>query len=170
MTVTERVPDLAEEIVGWRAWRLIGTERLPLLASVSAASFIWHPGRWTVATCQGEDHCTRFPPGTEGFDGGVPGECCTCGMYAAASRTQLVSLGYNRGSEANPVLIGEAALVGKVIPGTQGWRAEKGRIRKLYVPFSDWRFVEPLQALYSVPVELDNTFKAESAFARPGRR
>lgn len=73
-----------------------------------------------------------------------------------------MSLGYGReswrgDSVATPIFIGEVALAGKVIPGTQGWRAERGRIARLYVPFHHWRFVEALEELYRVEVVLDNT-------------
>lgn len=88
----------------------------------------------------------------------IPGERCSCGLYAASSRAQLVKLGYaNEHSGDQAVFVGEVGFVGKVIPGSQGWRAEKGRIRKLYVPFHRWQYVEALEALYGVPVVLDNT-------------
>ena len=76
-----------------------------------------------------------------------------------------MDLGYNRygDSRDHPVFIGEVGFVGKVIPGSQGWRAEKGRIRKLFVPHRDWEYVEPLSKLYRVPVELENTLTADSA-------
>jgi hypothetical protein len=64
-------------------------------------------------------------------------------------------MSYNREHD-KPVVIGEVGLAGKVIPGSQGWRAEKGRVKHLYVPFHHWRWIEPLAALYNVPVQPDN--------------
>jgi hypothetical protein len=155
-----RVPDVIGEIVGWRAWKVIGDrpEKLPMLASVTHGHTIWHPGYWTNADCGGRDHCSRS------LDGGVPGEHCSCGLYCAASRYQLVDLGYARPESHNhrkgyPKVVGEVGLIGKVIPGTQGWRGEKGRIVRLYVPFQHWRLCQPLEDLYRVEVVLDNTQK-----------
>jgi len=153
------VPDVLGEIVGWRAWRVVGNPKFPLLGSVSHTSTLWHPDRWTLATCGGADTCHR----AVGADRRIPGESCTCGMYAAKSREQLVSLGYNREADPlHPVFIGEVGLVGKVIPGKQGWRAEKGRVVRLYVPFHRYEWVEALESLYQVPVLLTNTASVDA--------
>lgn len=151
------VPDRVGEVVGWRAWQMIEdpgkSGRLVLLASVTHRSTIWHPDRWTLATCGGELECRKG-------ERRIPGEDCSCGLYAAVSRQQLVGLRYNRGTDDRPVFIGEVAFAGKVIPGRQGWRAEKGRIHRLYVPHTLWRYVDPLEELYNVEVVLDNTLQA----------
>lgn len=151
----DRVPDVLGEIIGWRAWRVIGArpERLPMLASATFQDTIWHPGYWTVANCGGRDECRRS------LDGGVPGENCTCGMYAAKDRSQLVDLAYGREDGRHPKIVGQVAMVGKVIPGDQGWRAEKARIARLFVPFQNWKLVDPLEALYGVEAVLDNPMK-----------
>jgi hypothetical protein len=150
------VPDVFGEVVGWRAWRVIGSEQLPMLASVTHGNTIWHPNRWTLATC---GKCTECKSGSEQSPVTIPGEHCSCGMYAAKTREQLVSLGYNHYSDdAKPTFIGEVAFAGKVIPGSQGWRAQKARIKRLYVPFGCYRFVAGLERLYRVEVVLDNTF------------
>jgi hypothetical protein len=152
-----RVPDVIGEIIGWRAWRVIGDrpEKLPMLASATFGNTIWHPGYWTVATCGGNEECNRSN------DGRVPGELCSCGLYCAKDRAQLVGLPYGRQDGRRPKIVGEVAMVGKVIPGSQGWRGEKGRIARLYVPFEFWRLVTPLEELYHVEVLLDNTRKRE---------
>jgi hypothetical protein len=71
-----------------------------------------------------------------------------------------------------PVFIGQVGLAGKVIAETQGWRAEKARIVRLFVPFQHYRYVAPLEALYRVPVVLDNTLFKTPTFDdtndRPG--
>ena len=152
-----RVPDLMGEIIGWRAWRVIGgrPEKLPMLASATYGDTIWHPGYWTPATCSGRSECSRS------LDGRVPGEECSCGLYAAKDRSQLVGLPYGRQDGRRPKIVGEVGLAGKVIPGSQGWRGEKGRIVRLYVPFQLWRLVTPLEELYQVEAVLDNTQKKE---------
>jgi hypothetical protein len=149
------VPDVLGEIVGWRAWTVIGGVKLPLLRSVSHRSTVWHPDRWTLATCGPESHTCRKPGAA---NVAVPGEGHTCGMYAAKTREQLIKLGYQKQRKpTEPVFIGEVGLAGKVIPGSQGWRAAKGRIIQLYVPLQFWQYVDPLEQLYQVPVWLDDT-------------
>jgi len=157
--MSDLVPDRFGEVVGWRAWRVLGGEKLPILASVTHSETVWHPDRWTHAVCGSplkvKDHlCHRRNKGVQ-----VPGESCSCGMYAAKSREQLVRLGYNHDAGHWPVLIGEVGLAGKVIPGSQGWRAEKGRIVRLFVPHVHFKLVAPLERLYRVPVLLDNTMR-----------
>jgi hypothetical protein len=148
------VPDLVREVVAWRAWRVIGGVKLPMLASATHGDTIWHPDRWTYATCCDRDACLRSS------DGKVPGERCSCGMYAANTRKRLLELGYNRyESTARPVLIGEVGLAGKVIPGSFGWRAERARIVRLELAYELFRFAEPLETLYRVPVLFANTLR-----------
>ena len=159
MTV-DRAPDVLGEVVAYRAWRVVGSVQLPMLSSATMRGFIWHPQRWTVATCGGEEVCRSSKDDAAGP--GVPGEMCSCGMYAARDREHLIEMGYNHyHDDAHPVFIGEVGLAGKVIPGTQGWRAEKGRIRKLFVPMHLVEYVAPLERLYGVTVELTNTFESD---------
>lgn len=154
--MSDRAPDVMGEIIAWRAWKVIGTERFPMLASVTHGKFVWQPKAWTIAFCGGKDTCSRS------LDGHTPGETCTCGMYAAKDRKQLVSLGYNSYAGDQVVFIGEVGFTGKVVPGTQGYRAERGRIVRLYVPWEHFAYVDGLERLYGCEVLLDNTFNAES--------
>lgn len=147
-----KVPDVVGEIIGWRAWKIEGTPQFPQLHSATWASH-WKPWTWTVAECNGSLTCSRS------HDGRCPGEDCRCGMYAAASRVQLVDLGYNDfHTLSSKVVIGQVGLAGKVIPGDQGWRAEKARVVKLYVPHLFGELVEPLRRIYRCEVVTDNTF------------
>ncbi len=151
-----RIPDRFGEVVGWRAWKVVGPPKLPRLYSVSAHGYecLWPTHDYFRAVCK-----------TPGCD--TPGERCSCGLYAAKSREHLAGLGYGAyGEEARyPKVIGEVASSGKVIPGTQGWRAEKGRILSLLVPFDLWKLVDVLADAYHVPVTLDNTLSGESVWA-----
>src|SRR5262249_30305685 len=143
------------EITGYRAWKVIGERSFPLLASVTHKETVWHPDRWTYATCQGDLACHRC------VDGRVPGEGCTCGLYAARDRAHLTTMHYNRpAKDGRPKVIGEVGFAGKVIPGSQGYRAERGRVKRLFVPFAEWRWIEPLEELYQVPVLPDNVLNA----------
>ena len=54
--------------------------------------------------------------------------------------------------------VGEVAFSGKIVKGCQGWRAEKGRILNLVVPYEFWGWVEPLGLAYNVPVEMGFLF------------
>jgi hypothetical protein len=136
----------------------VGDERFPLLASVTHHGTRWHADRWTLATCDRNE--TREPclfclnGKAAGTDGRIPtpAPTCSCGMYAAKSWEQLVELRYAEQRGQQPVFVGEVAMAGKVIPGSQGWRAEKGRIESLIVPVRYWRYAEPLADLYGVEV------------------
>jgi hypothetical protein len=145
------VPDVIGEIVGWRAWRVIGPDRQPLLKS-AVWDYIWRPGRWNVARCDLRNH----DPKTQ-----VPMEGCSCGFYAGRTREHLLHMAYNQYGAHDTVVIGEVAFVGKVIPGTQGWRAQKARPLRLYLPFERWRLAEGLEATYGCEVRLSNTWTAE---------
>ncbi len=145
-----RVPDVFGEILGWRAWELVGGDLHPRLRSVTAHELgvpleccIWPTNRWFLAMC---------PHGC----GDVPREGCRCGIYAAAERGHLISYGYAKYDCLTDKVIGVVGLTGKVIPGSQGWRAEKGRIVRLEVPFEKWQLGERLSKAYGVPVGLGN--------------
>lgn len=144
-----RIPDVVGEVVGWRAWKRVGSMMVPRLMSVTATSFsvthvdaIWPTNRWYEAQCP------------HGHTGNVPVEGCKCGIYAARDRDQLIALGYGVYKKSDARVIGEVAFAGKVIPGKQGWRAQRARIKRLFVPYEDWRWADPLARAYNVPVEV----------------
>lgn len=147
-----RVPDVVGEVIGWRAWELVGTDETPRLMSVNAmARFpnspheaIWPTARYFLARCP------------NGHIEGLPVESCMCGLYAAKSMEQLVSLGYGAYGTNGLVdkVVGQVAFSGKVIEGSQGWRAERGRVYRLWIPYEmDWSIGERLAAAYKVEVE-----------------
>jgi hypothetical protein len=57
------------------------------------------------------------------------------------------------------MVLGQVANWGKVIEGTQGWRAELAYPVKLWVPFEAWKIAQALEAGYGVPVGLKNYLK-----------
>src|SRR5206468_2181230 len=84
-----RIPDVVGNIEAWRAWKLVGNPRVPRLMSVTAAAYgvdtvnaIWPTRRWYEA------HCPH------GHTVTIPDESCTCGIYAARDREQLIELNY----------------------------------------------------------------------------
>jgi hypothetical protein len=74
-----RVPDLAGEIVGYRSWLVAGHEEVRLH---SLRGTVWPTRRWLDAEC--------YRSGCE-----IPGEGCSCGIYAARTRDHLLELAYN---------------------------------------------------------------------------
>lgn len=151
-TMSERVPDVIGEMIGWRAWQLVGSVRVPRLMSINAAGrvghddAIWPTKRWYTAKCP------------NGHIENIPVEGCSCGLYAAKTREHLVSLRYGAYGDQAIHAIGEVAFKGKVIEGSQGWKAEYGRIKRLIVPYEFWKYVDPLADAYNVPVEVGFLF------------
>lgn len=143
------VPDMVGEIMGWRAWRVVpmtSDGKHVRLKSVTNGT-VWPTDDWLHATCAVRNHKGEK----------TPAKFCSCGIYAAKDRPHLTGMHYHvYGIDMN-VVIGEVAMAGKVIPGTQGWRAEKARPIKILVPYTRWRLAGPLQECYGVDVELDNT-------------
>lgn len=139
-----RIPDIAGELVGFRAWLV---ETSPRVALYSLGRQVEWPGDdWTRATCERCDD--------------LPGERCSCGIYCARDAPHLYGLRYyDHGGDEQVTVVGELALAGKVIPGTQGFRAEKARVLHLWVPWTAWELVAPLRRRYGVAVELANTLK-----------
>lgn len=143
-----RAPDVAGEIVGFRAWRVTATPRRMRLTSVYH-DVHWGARDWTVAECHREYRDL----------GDVPHKQCRCGIYAARDLEHLVHLGYNDDEDYDLVAIGEVGLAGKVIPAEQGWRAEKARPIHLLVPYEHWQLARPLSLTYRIPVELTNVLR-----------
>lgn len=142
-TVADVIPDAIDPVIGWRAWRVTG----PLLVSMNDTP--WTPGVALTAECRSTAHTPPDPR-------------CSCGLYAAKSADHLRGMGYNRYDGDDFVAVGEVMLWGGVIEGTQGWRAQFGYPRRLYVPFEAWRLVAGLREQYGVPVKLANTFTLEA--------
>lgn len=162
--VDDLIPDAIGEVLGWRAWYIVETEagvRLKSLGSGGPISnTVWMPGNIEIAECPNhEEH--RIGNGVP-FDQQVPVEGCSCGFYSAISREHLISLNHYHLYDIDhglPKCIGQVACSGKVIPGTQGWKAQEVWPVHLYVPYEFWRFVKPLKEAYNIPVELSRTLE-----------
>lgn len=163
-------PDVVGEILGWRAWYIIESPRGPRLRSlntghVASGDHEWEPGEIQYARCPAGVHLSptnRMDAELMPFDAQVPNEGCSCGFYSAISREHLISLNHYHLYDVEnslPVCIGQVALAGKVIPGSQGWKAQQVWPVKLHVPYEYWKLVKPLQTAYGIPVELSRTLE-----------
>lgn len=109
------IPDGIEPITGWRYWRADEGWLCSLLKFKT-----WPPGRALRAQCVlSEDH------------GPLPGESCGCGIYAAVNLPTLKEL--LQPNLDSPLVVGEVALWGRVIPAELGFRAELAYPRRLWV-------------------------------------
>lgn len=144
------IPDFVGEVVGWRAWTVVEpSTRHPRLRSANAANTvgienaIWPTNRWFYATC----------PGGHTIDE-IPHAGCMCGLYAAADLDHLFEYGYAQFSADGVTAIGEVGFAGRIIEGGQGWKAQKGRVIRLYLPLSQGKLGRKLAEAYNVPFEL----------------
>lgn len=146
------IPDIAGEIIAWRAWKVKKNEKTgEVYLHSSTKNTRWPTGGWIHAICN-KNHGKS----------GIPGEKCTCGIYAAKTREQLMGMSYNAYNDSTTTVIGEVGLAGKVIPGTQGWRAEKGRPVRIFVPYERWEMLVALREVYkTVEFELGVTLKGK---------
>jgi len=138
------VPDVIGEVTGWRVWRVLHPRepekiRLQSLgAGGKTHSIIWTPGKIMEAFCSA--------PHTP------PAERCSCGFYAARTREHLLSMHYHSGFDYDDptavMAVGTVKMQGKIIPGTQGWRAQRVRPERVMILPSRWRVVKPLRAMY----------------------
>lgn len=151
---TVKAPDEIECVWGWRAWTLKASGPV-LLHSVTHSSCFWTPREPTVATCPYKGRRKSHE---------VPGDDCSCGLYAAKTLEHLLDhMGYaGYDIETGSIrVVGKVKMWGKVIEGTQGWRAEFGYPERFYVPFEGWRHMERLSNAYGAECELLNTLRGE---------
>jgi hypothetical protein len=143
-----RIPDVVGTVGGWRAWNVKRQPPMygnaPRLESATYA-YYWAP---RVAA---RAECSKDP-------GHVPGEDCSCGFYSAKTLAHLREMGYSEYDENGEyvTVVGEMAQWGKVIEGSQGWRAEYAYPSTIYVPFEAWRLAAPISRAYGIPTKLLN--------------
>ncbi len=152
-------PDQIELEYGWRAWGVkknapVGA--VPVLQSVTHTEAFWTPRVPMGAICP---LSTGRGNGVKRSGHEVPDEGCSCGLYSAKTYEHLMGMSYHRYDAERYGLfhvVGRVKLWGKVIEGSQGWRAAIGYPDQLWVPFEAWELVEPLAETYGVPVSLKN--------------
>jgi hypothetical protein len=133
---------------GWRCWKVdleLPPFGLPPKLNSVTHSFFWTPKKLARAECRRDDSH-------------VPGEACRCGFYSAKTLRHLQGMGYIAYNPDHGVvtIVGRVANWGKVIEGSQGWRAEKSYPVQLFVPFEAYKLAKPLADTYGVPVKLMN--------------
>jgi hypothetical protein len=149
------------QLTGWRAWQvdkqLPAFGLAPKLGSVSH-TYWWTPKRKAEADC---DLCgDPDNPNAEG----VPGVDCGCGFYSAKSLKHLMQLGYHTYGDIDEIkqfkIIGQVAVWGKVIEGTQGWRSQYAYPRFLMLPYEmGFEFGHRIKDAYGCQVRLLNFLK-----------
>src|SRR4051794_26828540 len=113
--MTERAPDLAGPILGWRVWRIAVDGEL-----VSAYTPAGWPGRAPIVA-----RCYEHPGRHE-----APFEQCVCGIYACDDANAALFYAHRSGS----AVVGRTKLWGRVVEHEAGWRAEQAYPESVYVP------------------------------------
>lgn len=153
------VPDHVEPILGWRSWFVAPTPAGWRLRSVIFDTE-WPAGRPLEADCLAPRR--RYP--TRPWRR-RPGHAairidCTCGIYAAESLEQAAAYAASASSARRfGLVLGQAALWGRVIVSEHGWRATHAYPTRLLLPADELRrgyvpsrLFDDLAA-YGVPVE-----------------
>lgn len=113
--MTERAPDLAGPILGWRVWRIAVDGEL-----VSAYTPAGWPARAPIVA-----RCYEHPGQHE-----APHEQCVCGVYACDDANAALFYAHRSGS----AVVGRTKLWGRVVEHEAGWRAERSYPESVYVP------------------------------------
>jgi hypothetical protein len=149
-------PDVVGTVEGWRVWKV--AREVPLYGTApklhsESYDYYWAPRVKARATCNKHEAHNDADSAKR-----VPNETCTCGFYAAKTLDQLRGMHYPRYDEEGDRIsvLGQMALWGKVIEGSQGWRAEFAYPARLWLPFEGFRLAKPLAKAYGVPVSLLN--------------
>jgi hypothetical protein len=149
-------------VEGWRTWKV--SRELPLYGSTpklysATWDYYWSPRVKARADCE---RCDKLNPET-GLMEGVPGETCSCGFYSAKTLEHLRSMGYIGACTNDQFVsvVGKLANWGKVIEGSQGWRAEFAYPVTVYLPFEAARLGPAIKKAYGVPVRLMNVLAGE---------
>lgn len=155
-SLSDRVPDGIEPMVGYRLWVYALGGRRAQLHSLRSLSLIVHPlgksdwdgaaSNWVFASCNICGHVQ-------------PNEDCTCGFYAVKLLSQLLpplplrtpESGVDRGVESG-VVLGRVELAGKIIEHEYGYRAERARIAELIPIRGTERTVMRLGARLGLPI------------------
>jgi hypothetical protein len=153
--------DDATPIRGFRWWRF---HPRGSLHSPYRGGYTWRRGA-NEAFCFDHRRFTRWRPRDVDHRRGVPEVACACGFYGVSAIEELdVGLARLNGvhishsaSSAMRLVLGIVAGHGRVLIGTQGWRAERAAVKALFVP-PDANFrvaLEKVRENYGVPLYSD---------------
>lgn len=130
---------------GYRAWMPYWeyTDVMRTEPRLRALNFLaaWTPGR-NVAICQNQVNRVSHTAGVP-----VPHAYCTCGFYARH--------GSFFGINIKPIVVGVIKAYGKVVLGTEGFRAQYADVEALSVDYLDAHAEQAavsLEGFYQVPV------------------
>jgi hypothetical protein len=126
------IPDYVSPITAYRVWQLDSLG----LKSLNNAQ--WFPGQPFEAKCAvTEQQRARLAATGDSFcePCEIPGDNCTCGVYAAKSLEHLIEIGYNRYG-----ILGKISLWGKVSIHKLGYRAQFAYPQELTIPVN---FIPP---------------------------
>ncbi len=169
-----------DEVLGFRAWSINreNARREPILESPVIGRYLWRPGQWLDAECasgrgtlpptSAEYHGSLAPSTRGDDDRQSPVKDCCCGFYAGKTRAHLIGMGYGRYTGDNPTVVGVVQMSGKIIPASNGYRAQKVRPRKIFVPYEFWELANELIVTYGpfgVEVECNATNMLDKATA-----
>src|SRR5437588_6680842 len=119
MSTQGRAGGSARDLLGFRAWRLSEGGLLRSVHFIGSGYGDWLPDDPYEARCP-----MRHP---------VPGEGCTCGVYAASELEdvgpQLMSLARDRA-----VILGQVRGWGRTVRHERGWRSQYAAPQTLLVP------------------------------------
>lgn len=163
-----------EDVIGYKGFRIRQTDNGPRLQS-PLFPVTFEPGEWMVAECRG--HHGLLPPDHPDYHGPLatdraqwsPVKDCGghgCGFYAGRTWNHLVDMGYARYSADDPRIICKIQMQGKIIPATNGFRAQQVRPLVMYVPHELWRLGAELKNVYGphgVELEMAATLVAAKA-------
>jgi hypothetical protein len=126
--------NLAEPLIGWKAWYF--DDKFIWTTGRSK----WIPGKPFEALCLRDDVLPHRLPS--------PIEACTCGIYAS-TRSK---------AEENGEVVGEVYGWGRYVRGDKGWRAQYAYPKAFYLNYRQARLIEPLQK-YHVPIFIDEPMR-----------
>lgn len=171
------IPDGIEPIVAWRYWTL--EQGFWLSALNHREHGAWVPNEPHKACCAANVHeyrvaftgavkatfqAANVPPPPDDYveirHEFAPSEGCSCGIYAAASLSELRTIV----GAASVDVVGEVYLWGKVIKGERGYRAEYAYPKSLFLLDENLE-AEAGLLCYGVDVGRMERSKAEPVFA-----
>lgn len=129
----ERVPDLIEPILAWRAWKVDSNSKFGIVLKAVGSDQLWVPRQALKAKCTSKKAHK------------APVMDCNCGAWAFKSLEILLKAA----DTYKPQVIGQVALWGRVVETENGYRAEQAYPHELWLLEPG---LEELSLVYDIPV------------------